>query len=660
MRKWALALVAALVGVSLPMSPARAAPTIEFLNPSDYSTALTISDKTDLDGAYHLVAWIGDVPANPLVEFELQSVSLGAATTVDGTKAGTDTWEGFVTLSGLTDGQYFLRARLYANFTGPGTGEEVAAIEKTVTVNASDVPPPTEEDTVEMTYPENGGPLGVFSPRGKRSNFVVDAVASAGTDSVRVAYTKTAPGRDPEWINCGGDRVEADRTSRIRCTLAEGDSPSSVTAVAAIANQTPPPASPNPVADATGDAHRVAPYVQRSTTISIDPEQVRVEPGNCQLMMLSLTDQAGRPIAVANVDIHAVGPDDQLRFGVIERTSSPQAPTLTSPYQAPDKGHPSSRVSVDCGDSDPQGRQGDHNIPGSDDPQHIESTDGTDKNGRFAFALRSDTVGGTEVLAFSDEDDDDLENAGEAVGGARIGWGEEPPTPTTSIRISPTAGGGTTGSCQRVQATVRRGGSTLAGANVDVHISGPDSSVAFCTPSDASPSRIPDGGSHVSGADDEDTKHLEGETDASGVFVFGVTSGTQGSTEVLVWADELDDDFMDGVEPRVVGAMEWGVSGDRSISISASRTRVAKGTRVRISGSIVGAASCETGQTVKLQARRASGGVFRNVGTTTTADDGTYAFRPRVTRSTTYRTVAPLSGVCEKARSGNVTVRVRR
>src|SRR5688500_2040411 len=62
-----------LVAALLPAADAIAAPTIQLLNPSDYSPTLRISTKSDANGdtQYHLVAWAGDVPSNPFVEFEI-------------------------------------------------------------------------------------------------------------------------------------------------------------------------------------------------------------------------------------------------------------------------------------------------------------------------------------------------------------------------------------------------------------------------------------------------------------------------------------------------------------------------------------------------------------------------------------------------------------
>lgn len=653
-----IALLVALV----PVLPARAEPAIAFLNPSGYSARLQMSDKADQDNAYHLVSWVREVPANPLVEFEFVSPTGTVNQTIDATRVATDTWDAFLTLGGVPDGQYLLRTRLYENFTGPGTGREVASDEITVTVEAEDVPPPPEANTVEILYPDNGGALGFFNPRGKVTNFLIDGIASEGTDQVRALYSTSPPGTAPEWVSCGSTRVplEANVMVRARCDLAEGASGMQITAVALVANETPPPADPNAVGDATGDAHRVAPYEQVPQRVFMSPEAVEAGVGTCQILVANTFDQNGRPIAAANIDVHATGPDDQIQFAIIERTTSPQAGVLTSGFKAPDRGHPSERSSYNCGNNEQQGRQGDHNIPGANDPQHIESTDGTDRDGNFTFALRSAIGGPTQVEAWVDADDDDVLQASEAIGGARIGWGQPPPPPVRNILLEPTSASATTGTCQRMVIAAREGGNPLAGVNVDVHASGPNESVAFCAPPDASFGREPDQGSHVAGADDAQTRHLEGETDNSGRFIFGVTAASDGVTNVTVWIDGLDDDTLTSGEPSRLGQVQWAVSGDRSISISSNRNKVRRGRAVRISGAIDGVSStCETGQVVRLRSKRMRGGNFRTMRSTTTDTDGDYSFRVRVRKSKRYKAVAPASEACEKAVSRTITVRRR-
>jgi hypothetical protein len=363
-----------------------------------------------------------------------------------------------------------------------------------------------------------------------------------------------------------------------------------------------------------------------------------------------MTDQNGRPIAGANIDVHAVGPDDQIRFGNITM--------VTSDYQAPDKGHVAgSRPSIDCTDKDNQGAQGDHNIPGSDDPQHIDSISGTTTSGQFTFALYSTAVGPTRVDVWGDEDDDDVQQAAEASGGARLGWGEPPPPATREIFLEPASSTAEPGNCKRIEVIGKLSGNPMSGQNVDIHISGPDETVAFCMPPDGSTGTAPDGGTHTGNADDATTRHLEGQLDSEGRFVFGVTTGSEGSTTMLVWADTLDDDIKGTEEASRSGDIGWTLSGDRTISIRSNKSTANKGSRARISGAIDGASACESSQVVKLKARRLNAGRFRTISSTNTAADGSYQFTVVIRVSKKYRTVAPVAGACEKASSRVITIR---
>ena len=647
LRSKALVIVGVLVASVLSATPALAAPQIRFLNPSNYTTPITISDKEDGDSTVHLVAWVKEVPANPLVEFEIQATA-GNPITIDAFRASDDTWEADLSVASLTDGSYTLRARLYANVVGPGTGQEIAVTEQTVSLNRSSLPPPPAADTVELTSPTNGGQLPYFAPKGKATNALLRAITSEDVPQVRAFYTVSAPGNDPTWVSCGSAAV-TDRLATVRCTLEDGVNGAQVTAVAVVANTTPTPATPSPFADATGDAHRVMPTAQIPTSIEVTPPTVTAEKSACQTLVATLRDQVGRVIAGANVDVHATGPDDQIRFGSISNT--------TSAFQAPDSGHVSQRAARNCANGENSGFQGDHNIPGADDPQHIESTAGTSNAGQFTFALYSDTGVTTEVVAWADVNDDDASQATETSGGARVGWGAPPEPATPTLTLEPRSASSSSGTCERFVAAARQGGSPLAGRNVDVHITGPGAGVTFCTPEGGSSTRAPDQGSHVGDSDGGTTKHAEGETDASGNLVFGVVSLDAGTTQLTVWLDTSDNDVLESGEPSQAGTIEWVISGDRTIGIDSNRRKVRKGRFVKIFGSIDGAPACEAQQTVKLKSKRLRGGRFATIRSKSTDSEGDYSFRVRVRKSKKYRTVAPTSGACRRAASRTITVR---
>lgn len=395
--KKSLAVLVPLIAVSLPAPSALGAPSIEFLNPSAYSTPPpTISDVTDRDGFVHLVAWAQEPPASSLVEFEIEATGENPSTfTAD--RVTDDTWEAFAPLpDSYTDGpSYTLRARLYSGV--PGNADEVDNAEMTVEVDQSEVPPPPG-DAVEMSHPDNGGVLGFFRPAGKRPNALVTYQASVDTGQVRALYTLSQPGEAPVWETCGRSVPSDEGSGTVRCTLGEGHAPEDVRAVAAVSNKTSPPSAPNPELDSSGDAHRVSPYLQEATNVQLLMGD-QPSAGTCSFLRATVTDQFGRPMAGANVDVHAQGPTDGLRFA----SSAGQ----TSPFRAPNTGHGSREDAKRCSDNSNVGKQGDHNSRAGADAKHIESAKGTTNGGEFLYGLRSPAVGDTQVRVWVDLNNDD-------------------------------------------------------------------------------------------------------------------------------------------------------------------------------------------------------------------------------------------------------------
>ena len=656
MKRFVSLLVMSLMAALLPVGSASAAPAIAILNPSPYTATQVpeISDKGQR--AVHLVAWVQEVPANALVEFEIRAVTNSLpgqnVATVDAFRAGTDTWEGFFTIPDtFPEGQYTIDARLYSNL------EEVASDQQIVTMNKENVPPPAQAETIEMNQPENAGQLGFFIPKEGRPNALITASTSADAQQIRVLYTLSDPGNDPEWVECGSGPV-SDGIAVARCTLAQGTNPLEVTAVAAVANMTPRPGTPNAAADDAGDSHRIVPYIQTPAAVGFDQSSITAKTRECKLITATVFDQFSRPIAAVNVDVHAEGPDDQLTFATDDRPTGVLA--VSSDYQAPNDGHVSREATIRCFDpaEDSGKQQGVHRVIGTADRQHIESTTGTNNNGSFLFALYSGSQGATNVNVWADVNDDDSQSLSEAAGVASIGWDQEPPPPRRQIFIDPDGPTAEVGQCQTLTAVAREGGNALIGVNVDIHISGPDASATFCDPPGASTRRAPEQGDHVAGSHPDGTKHIEGETDTTGRFVFGVTAAGEGRMNVLAWIDESEDDNLVPAEPSAPAQVTFGVDGERTISLDASRNRVRKGRRVRLSGQIEGSDACSAGQTVKLRARP-RGGRFKVIGRKQTGPDGSYVFRPRVRKTKDYQAVAPRNEPCEFARSGVETVRAR-
>jgi hypothetical protein len=663
MKRTVCAVAVAMIAALVPVGSAVAAPSIQFLNPTPLRTGQVpeVSNKGGVP--LHLVAWAQEAPPGALVEFEVTATATTPpsfnSATVDGSSRGAGTYDAFFVFpNDFSDGQYTLRVGI---FTSDGS-EEVASDTQIVTLNNKEVPPPAAAENVEITFPENADQLGFFNPKDRRTNTLVSALASSMAEQIRVLYTKSAVGTEPTWIPCGSGPTDAAGFATVRCTLAEGDAGSAVTGIAAAANLTPFPAPPDPSQDEGTDAHRVVPYVAQPASVVITPESDRAEVGRCKLLTVNVFDQFSRPLAAANVDVHANGPDDQLTFG---RDPSTPVTNRTSAFKAPDQGHVSDKRTVDCSDNtqDEEQRQGLHRSIGTADRVHIESaataSGGTSDAGTFVFALLSRTVGGTQISAWADVNDDDAQNLDEASGGAVLGWGQDPPPPRKEIFLDPDGASATVGSCQSLTLVAREGGNALGGANIDVHIQGPDASVQFCIPPGSTQAlREPDSGDHVAGVHPGgQPKHGEGETDPSGRFVFGVMSATEGRTEVLAWIDENDDDSLQPGEPSSPGHVTFQPQGARSISLNANKRRASSGSRVRFSGDIDGSANCSAGQPVRLKSRKPGGRRFVTIASRSSSEDGSFSFRVRVRKTRDYRAVSPRNGVCDPAKSRIVRVR---
>lgn len=223
-------------------SPSPTGPRIKFLNPSGVTSeagpGTEISAKNDgTNTTYHLVAWVGSVPSNPTVQFRHQTGTDPDVTIGSGTLRGTDTWDLQWDLSNplVADGDYTLKAILFSG------SQEMSRAELDVTVNnASTAPNPLDQETsepqgetVEITYPTIAGPFGAFRKPGTTNPYagVIDATMSADTIDVRAYYTTTAPGSEPNWVECGSETA-AQAADGVRCTLAAGVLPTAVTAVA--------------------------------------------------------------------------------------------------------------------------------------------------------------------------------------------------------------------------------------------------------------------------------------------------------------------------------------------------------------------------------------------------------------------------------------------
>jgi Ca2+-binding RTX toxin-like protein len=162
-----------------------------------------------------------------------------------------------------------------------------------------------------------------------------------------------------------------------------------------------------------------------------------------------------------------------------------------------------------------------------------------------------------------------------------------------NLVIEPAESAGRTAQCQRFELSVKdQAGLGIANVNVDVHLTGPTDTVEFCNVADGTPRRFPDRGGHAASPtqsdegihqqEGSDAHHTEGETDSSGRFVFGVTSGTSGDTTILAWADQDDNDELDNNERSDSSLMHWGGGGGGNLKCTikgGGKDNVLRGTR---------------------------------------------------------------------------------
>lgn len=470
-----VALLALMMMAAAPPSQAQVpTKTVRLLNPNlvtsdelcvpdsiipNTATCSEVSDKNDgSDATYHLTAWTQGATLTSIVEFEIRDVDGGSIATYTATRVGENAWEyNWDIPDSIPDGQYEVVALHYSSSADPAPAED----RRNIKVNRAG---PNDEDadaaaeTVEITYPEHGGPLGLkFTPRDDKgtadpaddtpasASFVMTGTASDGTTYVKGFYSVSPVGTNPEYIECansykpvGSSGSSSTRTFTYRCltgALDAGVTAEDVTAVALVANDSPRNiGGPQPPVDSerddSTDGHQTNSYEQHPTAIEVEPSRTDKAPvASCVYFTARVLDENGRPIGGQNVDVHASGPTDQLKFDTDDRSSSP-----VSPNKPPDQGGHQKETAYHCAFDEPYGGQGDHNRAGIPDVKHIESTSAgdTDDNGVFTFGLFSDAEGTTQISAWADTVDDDVYDQGvEPCGNASIGWGSfSAPTPS--------------------------------------------------------------------------------------------------------------------------------------------------------------------------------------------------------------------------------------
>lgn len=589
-----------------------------------------ISDKFDgVNETYHVVAVVSGAPQDALVEAyykeedaTVAEVTIGEMKPVLGSP---DTYEVDWDIPTSLDSFFgSITVRLYQ--PTPQGFEEVASDSVRVRLQHKQqffvVPPegpiPAAE-TVEFAWPTNAGPLGFYRGAGAGSvwrTFVNGSASlptpppddtapsrrpTAGASQIRVFYSPTPVGREPEFILCGTGNTSSGgpngvRRFRITCALEAAHKPSQVTAVAAVAMEDHSDGEELRYSQESADVHRVLPYMQRveDMKVTLDTNPTGDHPlrrhnptpadPTCMGYKLRVVDAFDRPVQGVNVDVHARGPGDTLEFGW-DRTDTASTNCCTnSGMQKPQKAH-STESARDCDSrSSVDGEQGDHNIPGAPDIKHVESTAGagtsggdTVQAGEWFFYVRSTNLGDTELTAWVDDEpvadesakreaDDDLLEPTEAFATDFVQW--LPASP--SITIDPLGATAAARSCQRFVVRARGGPRAVRGANVDVHAVGPTNDLDFCDPADGTPRRAPDGGTGHNAEDLGEmahsgeppvAQHTEGVTDAQGNIVVGIISPVAGDTTLTAWYDSgedgFDNDTLDSGEASGSATTNW-------------------------------------------------------------------------------------------------------
>ena len=438
-----------LLTAALPVAWGQTAPTptVKFLSPTSFHGEVpTVTDDDDLNSSFRLSAWVANAPSGSLVEFELvpgdgltKPMTIGGGQPVTG-----DTfeyqWDIAEGPTGVLEGQHTLRATLYDT-----NGEALAVDSVTVNILHGETPQTGGESAIDMTYPVSGGPLGQYPAANGKTNSVFD-VPELTVATVEAWFTTAAPGTAPVWRQCNDGESDTQYPDGVRCTYPADDpatkdvneavDPAKVTAVALLVAGD----------DGSADVARVIPYTQEpsgmrfdlfgradgtgaldvkkpgSVVRAKDPNNPNAGFGCSDWIRLKVMDQVGRTIAGGNIDVHAQGPSDQLKF----HTSYISAlnPAL---YQAPSDGHAFPEKGTKCvAHHDAIAQQGEHPLGGLPDRKHIESTLGTRDNGTFDLAFESDQAGTTQVTAWVDKKDDDKFCTGETSASAALGWGSEP------------------------------------------------------------------------------------------------------------------------------------------------------------------------------------------------------------------------------------------
>ena len=472
-QQWGNRSVAALVGMVLITSltvlvePSfgLGEPQIAFLNPSSFALAgergVVISDAVPDEGPgccdglaprYRFSAWTANAPVGARVFFSVVQRTVDIEIAGSSTSGSEGSWEADWSIPPeVLDGPATVNAYMVVG------DEAIAVAEQDVTIMRV-------QESLQLTYPQSGGSFGTYSslantlPEGAAATRrppmgVVDAPYTATPDMtyVRTFYTTSVPGTKPVWNVCGTETVGTTSNTQagngVRCTLKGSADQTAVTAIAAVANDSPDDYEAR--FNQSGDAVTISSsYVQELTSLSLataGDQRVGREPLSNQFYCsdaetVVLTDQAERQIAGANVDVNATGPNDALTFNTF---------AILTTNQPPDRGQHVIEDGYDCtgqrtadptappGNANPD-LQGEHPRFGLPDRKHVESlAGGTSDIGAFSFRLHTNAEGVTDYTVWIDETDDgcaandDVFTSGELSVTGVIGWGTDPASEDT-------------------------------------------------------------------------------------------------------------------------------------------------------------------------------------------------------------------------------------
>jgi hypothetical protein len=567
---------------------------VELLNPSAaYDATPKVSDRFDgVDTAYTVAARTTGSAESAIVEAYVapqnddgtyaNEITIGGLTRVT---SASDVWElDWDIPSSVDEGAALITVRAFveaqAGFVE--TGSDSVAVD--IFYSDPAAAPLGAYETVELAWPQQDGALGWYRPRVGAWRVMIDGTTSPGATFVQLLISTSPPGEPLTFTPCGSvataERPGGFRSFASKCTLSALANPSQVRAIAALAEFRN---------EATGvrfvqaaDVSAVRPYLVKPEEMSIrisPPVRRAAAPATvCQEHAAVVTDNLGRLVLGANVDVHASGPADEL--------------ILMANGLFPPEGHSTEQTEVCPGGppvpTDPR-TQGDHNVPGGTDSKHMESGLGTgldylaEPPGQVVFRIASEAPGFTDVTAWVDDEeirketdqrppDNDTLDPGEPVAQGRTQWLGAPLT----VSLDPVGGTAPAGACFPYTVKARAGTVAVPGINVDLHATGPDDELDFCDPPGALPRLAPSPGSGATAHEAEDTseshhfnstgpdaQHTEGTTDDAGNLVVGLTSPSAGDSTVVAWIDGeegSDDDVQGGGEAVASGTISWASS----------------------------------------------------------------------------------------------------